>query len=453
MDQFRNDDFQVINMNYKLKRIKKNKKQRNNYKNIDLLEVLDNKPNPESSLVEPFNTKIIEGLKLPDSAYDGIDNVNDNRDSVGMFDPISNLSSIINNIYDGCNYLNHFIATKLANVLSKDTASENDINLFRNNIVWFESVMMSCFVTYNLFFIMYYKDVEKIKLFVLSREKVNEAAKTNQLLYLLLFIFEYSIFFPEVLNLFLTTYIPKFTKQFFNATLIFAIIFVCLIFFFKYFAAGFKNFLIDGLQGQMGWIGYILTGIIGLLWLKSLVADIIKYFFDNNGVTMPMISIVFFFIFRLLRLMIAMSIGGATGIILMILYIICYVFMAVFIYKGPNTSIYERMDNYIRTATAEYVPNNCGDNGSIFTKIFNSIFWVLEYFMKLIDILHEHLFVIAFIVILIYGILKYNNNISVSNLKQYLISINGGLAILLALYVIKAFLSKISLKENTAENN
>jgi len=463
MDEFSNDTFQVINMNYKLKHIKnkknKMKNHRNNYKNIELFETLDNNSSPtkqDGPVIEPFNSPqttkdkdskdVVEGFK--DTDYDGIDNINDTLEKKGIKDPRQMLIDLINKIYDKSNKLNQKIAEKLAKGLSKNKANESDIKLLRNNIAWVESAIMAALVSYNLFFIMYYKDVEKIKLFEISTQKTKDAAESMPILYIFLFFFEYSIFFPEMLNKLFTEIIPKFAKQIFNATFVFTIMFILLIFFFKYFAKLFRKFLIDGLNNKLGLIGMILTGIICLLWLASFLKAGKEKIVDTplkTGIAPDKLDLIFFVINRLLRLMAAFTVGVPMGVFLMMLYIIGYVFMSVFLYTGFNIKIYSRMYEYMKGAKAEYIPGIC-ESTSIWDYIYD--YSGIKLIMQMVDILHERLFFIAFIIILVITGIDYTKPGKISSgtgpLKDGLLGINFGLAGLLAIPVLKTLASKLN---------
>lgn len=460
MDEFSNDNdkFQVINMNYKLKHIKnkknKIKNHRNNYKNIELFETLDNKSSPNKNdgpLIQPFNSeekpkaekKNIEGFT--DADYDGIDNINDELDKKGIKDPRQMLIDLINQIYEKVKLINHKISKKLAGALSRNNAQKKDIDLLRHNMVWVEACILAIFVSYNLFFIMYYKDVEKIKLFEISTKKTKEAAESMPILYLFLFFFEYSIFFPATLNWLLTDIIPNFTKQYINANFVFAIFFILLIFFFKYFAEFFKNFLIDGLNGVQGFMGNILTGVICILWLASFLEAGKEKMIDvplKTGIPADKLDLIFFVINRLLRLMVAFTAGAPMGLFLIMLYIIGYVFMSVFLYTGFNLKIYSRMYEYIKTKKSDYIPGICEETSpGVFMKI-------LDYIMRVIDLMHERIFMIAIIIILIATGIDYTKDGAFTNgtdpLKDCLLGINFGIAGILSIFVARTLIANIN---------
>jgi hypothetical protein len=514
MNEFSNDTFQVINMNYKLKRIK-NKKQRekNNYKNIQPLKTLDNTLNPEPSGLEPFNTinmkkDVVEGFK--DSDYDGLDNVNDLRDKAAASDPREKLIELINKLYDGANKINRIIASRIVRAITNNNPSDlqlsNDLNsklqiavdqhggakavnsltkgnqdafwnkvaqtfnantgsglngtkcsgqwailnntdVIRHNMVWTEAALLSCFVSYNLFFIMFYKDVENIKLFEITTDGAKEAALSMPFLYFLLFFFEYSIFFPEMLNKLLTSVVPNITKNLFNATLIFAVLFISLIFFFKYLGVKFKDFLINGIRGKLGWVGKVLMGIIAILWISQVLKDGKDKFLDTplkTGIPASNLDKVLFLINRILRGIAALIFGVPMGILLMILYIIGYVFLAVFIYKGADIKIYKRMDAYIRGAKSEHIFGIC-ENPSIFDYVYE--YSGIKLIMQFVDHFHDFIYPVAFMIIFIYGMIEYLKPGVIQGedqLKSALAGINGSFIFLLGMFVLNKIKNMMS---------
>ena len=208
------DNFQIMNMKYKLKNIKKNKKE--NYKNIELLEnIYDNsgeniegfkankieeqvttskdansntngykKKNKSAPTVSYGNLKKTKKSKdvdpdflgLPDKDYDGIDR----PDKGNKDDPRVALIRIVNKIFGVINKFNYKIALAIAKTLSRSGKAEddigdllrkgsntrkteqntpytnNDVLLIQKYIGFFESILVAFFATYNWFYIMFY---------------------------------------------------------------------------------------------------------------------------------------------------------------------------------------------------------------------------------------------------------------------------------------------------------
>ena len=464
MDKFsenNNDNFQVINMNYKLKKIKNRKK--NNYKNIQPLEILDNINTKNNSIIdskinikgvneiEPFvsgtsDNNIIEGLGFPDSHYDGIDNVNENRNNSNNNNPIQSLVDIIERIYNYINKFNQIMSTKLAMILSDKKASESDIFLVRQYFAWTESILAAGYVTYNIFFIMYYKDNAGIKLIEISRDKIKENAEQTPLLYLFLYFFEYAFIFPEMFNKLIADIIPSFTKKIINPTWSFSMIFIILTYFFKNFAIFFKNFLIGVLVGDGSYAYYFYIGLIvlGIYYL----ADFIKKGSDiiSNSIILDKIGFILFLINGFIRGLIAVYfIGVPLGIFFTIAYILIYTFIAIIFYMGFDLNIFNKIDETVRINIPFNENNNCDGPGWIeyflgkdASYVFNDI---LKYLILFVTTIYSKLYIISFLLLYVFGCIEYYNKITneSGNLKNSLIFINICIIFILSLLVIKHF--------------
>ena len=111
-----NDNFQINNMVYKLKKIKKKKKPVNNYKNIEVLETLEN-INSEP-VYDASSNNINEGFT--DNDYEGIDNVNENKEDGGI-SPSDQLVKLINKAYNSVVKINRIIAEKIVKILYRSS--------------------------------------------------------------------------------------------------------------------------------------------------------------------------------------------------------------------------------------------------------------------------------------------------------------------------------------------
>jgi len=208
------DNFQIMNMKYKLKNSKKNKKE--NYKNIEILEnIYDDsneniegfkakkkiakvkKSKEDTSKIEGYNEDYTSAdtvgygnlqksskskefdpnfLGLPDKDFDGIDT----PDKGNKDDPRVALIRSINNVFGVINKFNYKIALVLAKTLSRSGKGEDDIGellrkgsntrkteknnsyttqdilIIQKYIGFFESILVAYFATYNWFYIMFY---------------------------------------------------------------------------------------------------------------------------------------------------------------------------------------------------------------------------------------------------------------------------------------------------------
>jgi hypothetical protein len=208
------DNFQIMNMQYKLKNSKKKRKE--NYKNIELLENIydnteeniegfkaetkiakDKKSKEDTSKTEGYNedytsadtvgygnlTKTSKSkeidpnfLGLPDKDYDGVDR----PDKGNKDDPRVALIRSINNVFGAINKFNYKIALVIAKTLSRSGKAEDDFGellrkgsnarkteknnsyttkdvvIIQKYIGLFESILVAFFATYNWFYIMFY---------------------------------------------------------------------------------------------------------------------------------------------------------------------------------------------------------------------------------------------------------------------------------------------------------
>jgi hypothetical protein len=450
MEKFSDNNFQVINMNYKLKKIKKNKKHKNNYKNIEIFETLENRQNDnidtnkQSKINEHFESgsSVIEGF--PDSYYDGIDNINKTRKDLSGY----SLVDFIERIYQYLIRINQIIAEKVAitlsnnKILSIDQKTKIDnIYHIRQYIVWTESILAAAYVTYNMYFIMYYKDVEEIKLIDISLDQARKIAEGFPILHLFLYIFEYSISTLETFNNFITIYIPKATKSVLNSTFVFAIIFIILIFFIKYSAVYFKNFLIDTLNMNFNFFSLLIYFYVFVLWLGAVYktgmekANVISQ--DPNKLVAA--DICLFLFNRTVKLILSMMIGVPAILFFIICYILIYTFVAIFFYIGFDMDIFKRIDEYVKITKNGSVESIC-DNPSWFDIILE--YTGIKLIMGFLQVIYNKLFTIAFIILYIVCSIRYSEIISpkAGNLKNSLIFINIMIIIILGAMVGKEYM-------------
>jgi len=456
MDKFSDNKFQIINMNYKLKKIKNRKK--NNYKNIETFEILDNKQKVENNdtnknytisdklnkknenEIEPFvsgtNFNTIEGF--PNDYYDGIDNLKESRDDIaGTF----SLSDFIEKIYNYINQFNHMMSEKLANSLSKNTATENDIFIIRQYFVWTESILASMYVSYNMYFIMYYKDVENIRLTEISMKKMRELEKTILFLIPFNYAFEYSITILEFSNWLITKIIPEYTKKVLNTTFIFTIIFILLIFFFKYFALYFKNFLINAINFKYDYFMFMIGIVVLALWLLGVlkVGKEKAERYSKGEQEISYVDLALFALNRVIKLLASLFMGVPMTLFMLALYILVYTFVAIFFYVGFDTSIFIRINEYISLTKNTKIESVCDE-----TNWFEEIkeFSGMNLIMIFVETLFSNLFLIAFIILYLTSCGDYKNNISSDavNLKNSLIFINLMIIIILSFIVGKSYM-------------
>jgi hypothetical protein len=450
-------------MNYKLKKIKNKKKNKNNYKNIETFETLDNiqtESQSKKNSNKDISNNTVEGFQ--DSDYDGIDNVKDNKTNTGA-SPIDKLSELINKIYNFFVKTNHVIAEKIAMTLSKNKATEKDIILIRQYIVWSESVLAASYVTYNMFFIMYYKDIDGTKLIDISRKRVEEYEKElseQRSLFvfpmnIFLYFFKYSIYFTEIIDSFLTKNTVSDKNKDINYATVFLFVFLFLIIFFKYSAAFMKDFLINALKfkivpqkGSINALSILMVFIaifvfitIFLLWGSDLVTTFKEK--EKGSISEKFLI----FLNRCIRLLMVIYVGLPMSIIMFVFYIYIYAFGSIFYYKNFSiTNTYNTI-----SSISEFIKSK--SNIDVDKNSFMEMLGI-NYIMSIIDFLYSKLIMIAFIIIYIVSCTEYYKKISRDSgfLKNGLIIINICLIVMFS-SIIMLFYILETRKNNIVDQN
>jgi hypothetical protein len=453
MEKFSDNNFQVINMNYKLKKIKNKKKNKNNYKNIETFETLENINNISKNETQNQN---IEGFK--DSDYDGIDNVKDNKKKGGA-SPIDKLTELINKIYNSVVNTNHVIAKKIAMLLSNNKAKEKDVVKIRQYIVWCESVLAASYVTYNMFFIMYYKDIDGTQLINISRKRAEEYEKElndKKSLFvfpfnIFLYFFKYSIYLTEVINNFLTNNKDKDKDKDISYSFNFLIIFIFLVIFFKYSASFMKDFLISALKFKYTIFSVFVLITIVLLWGSDFVTTL-KEKIVGLGKGGSISDFCLFLLNRFIKLLIVIFVGVPMSVIMFVFYIYIYAFGSIIYYKNFSfTKIYETITNI-----NEFIKNSKMKK-EVDKNSFMEMLGV-NYIMSIIDFMYSKLILTAFIIIFIIGFFDYYKNISLTsgNLRKTLLLIKICLiaifaAVIMTIYILEKR-NEIKLQSNGGSN-
>jgi len=483
---FSKDDFQIINMNYKLKKIK-NRKKRGQYKKNDLFETLDNTSKPDitestssffpsfssENIVEPFDLPPLSFPPYNDNEYDGIDNVDDTGAKVDFkYDPREWLIALIEWIYYFLNKFNNYWAAKMVNILSERTGKETDIKLVRNYIAWTEAIAAGCYVVYNWFFIIYFnrKSDPIIPLFTIDFKNAYDTAEANQnkgiskqiwyvFLVLVHYFFDYPFTILFFLNNFVTELLPKYTEKIFSPSFLFVYLFYQSCLFLKNSAIVVKTLFLNSLLFKFDPSSIIIYLAIIILWGKDLILMLKKVLEDNmskkldqNGdpqdgppppKTPPLVIaglLLATFLERLVKLLMLLITGIPATTLAVVIYFLAYSFFGIFIYKGFKRETFNEIDDYVKIPTEAYVPDICdGYNWYDFLyEIFNIV-------MMFFDTVQSKLFVISYILLYVYSCIDYAANITPNthNLKNGLIAIDIGLIFTLLSVVISFFLEKM----------
>jgi hypothetical protein len=436
-----NDNFQINNMVYKLKKIKKKKKPVNNYKNIEVLETLEN---INSDPVYDASSNVVkEGFT--DNDYEGIDNVNDNKEDGGI-SPSDQLVKLINKAYNSVVKINRIIAQKIVKILSKNHSNyaagkkeegiKNDEQLLYTYICMFESVAFSAYVVNNWYFLMYFNHYQKkIPVLDISRDSIRYS--DNRFLKFMLTFTEYAIYFPEKLNSLLLYTLPDQSIKVFNHTVCYLIIFcVCVIISYN-FASGFKNFLIDIVKVNSKNV------IVSLMYLIVIALFMIP----SNEIfhkAMTLYQPILILFTNILLFIVVITTNVPLAGFLCVLYFLFYSLFGMLFYNSFNPiqlfTTFNEMMLYIK-----------GQNVNIFENPCREPTWyekILDKMNQLLDFSYSFIFQLAFIIIIIYAIVDGQKNMSSNLLKQNLLIIDIMLIVVMLSQLYSSMKTDASSKES-----
>jgi len=355
--------------------------------------------------------------------------------------------------------------------------SPHDIDLIQKYIGWFEAISLASYAVYNWYFLMFYlergggnNDDDKDKRFRFStkylddlyHERIPPNPKISSgTAFLLLFFFEFPIFFPEMLDKFLFDVVPKNSKNFLNGAFCFIILFYLITYIFIKFFNQFMQFYVDYLSGNLTnpLIGMVLAIMIVLYVLSlgkffspvksqadSLIAEMGVTFTNRFGKAgqaadenaksaarqaladaklkneankiassakkYNVFSILNFILFTVLaRLLVVIFIGVPVAALFIGLYIVIYSFFGIFIYGQVRTIGIKNLFS----AIIAHIENNKGDDFSEETdSYYKSVRALVN---KFSIIAYEKIFTIGYLVVLLIAASDFLN---LSNVKSVL---------------------------------
>ena len=331
----KNGNLQTMNMIYKIKNIKKKRKQPENMKKMPFPEVLNNVDHVLASVPELAKLPLPEPVPASDSDslkeagpviegfdrfnyeyddWDGYDNVNDNTADVKGKDPRQILIDFINYLYNSTIAYNKMLAAYITNKVSNSkaikevsTSIKTDVNALKETvglksntesdkegnensdeakiykyICIIEALTFSCFVVNNWYFLMFYNNFDldnnyqrKMALTNFSVDmfkSLDDSKLTNRIIKNgFLYFFEYAIFFPVTLEWFLLEVAPKTTIRWFNHMVLYIVLFFVIFLCSYYLAGSFKDFLIDCINANMK--NVLVSIMVAAVFVLFLVPD------------------------------------------------------------------------------------------------------------------------------------------------------------------------------------
>jgi len=424
--------FQTENMIYKLKKIKKKKKkQLDNYKNIETLKNIhedfdefEQNDFPKNDNKEGFG--IIPPIQDDQGRYnyDGYDTVNDNGASTT--DPRQAIVNAINDVYNTIIALNHWIAYTIAKGLSKNKATNNEVLVIQKYIGWFFSILLSCFVVFNWYFVMFYENSfgKKVDLFDFSRHRLKTLSETNPFWEMLDFVIHFAVFFPEKLEQYTVKTIPWLVSTTFNSTLCFTLLFFFMILVFYNFANSARQFFIDIIMfnTKNSSVMLMYTFVVLLFIASFLIIDFtVKYAVHMVSLYNPF-NFMYSFIIGTIRLIIILMVSVPLGGLFCMIYILFYSFFAIIHYSNWNFTdayyMFKKISKYAEESkNSIHKGSNCKPN-TLFEHIMNFINIIFDY-------IYQYSYYIAVIYMLIFATWDYFVNINNSSLKTSMIIINS----------------------------
>lgn len=418
------DDFQTAHMIQKIKKIRK-KKQKRIITGMEEFEVLTNTPtlhpnqtdttsqppSSHSSTIfsvqywkEKFFGKTIEGVQnkyFTDDEYDGRDNIKEPANKTSQFK--KTVVNGINTIYDSMNSINNGLAKGIVNAISKGTATDDDIKLVRNQIALIESAIVSSWMVYNWYFLMFYAKVKGTPIREISRDNLFEWAEKSEWLLAFLYIFEFAIWFPEKLDYFLLHQVPSILSWFLNGTCQFVIIYLLCLLWTKNFAIAFKNFFIDLLTDATGnMLINLMFAIVFILFFVSMFTIKLKGEIGNDTKQIisaigSYLSPVASFFKWFLRFLITMVVSVPMGAVICGLYLIIYSLFGRYIYGSKTDGIVyqSEIDEYLRSAKAGFQEEDMCNNGGFMSFIFS----ILQFIFDIMEYVKEHILKLVFFII------------------------------------------------------
>ena len=423
-------DFQTENMKHKIRAVHKKKKNKN-YKNIELLENIhesavapeEKKPVVEGLAVLPIATfdendwtegdNIYEGGRstAPAKKFSGADAVN------YLFDQID---SGINKIAKGVVYF-----STLPNIAKNATDAEHDTRIVKKYVIWGIALIFATISVYNWAFLMVYKTRgERVELFDISRERLNNASYDGKIYALLNYLLDIPTFFPEKIQEYFVNVLPDFMINYTHVSGFFALLFIMLTRFFYTASSSIRTMLLDIVNVNMS------NKILSLMYAMTFLIYVLSFFeFQPISTAISVVSLVAGFPASLIRpvlssifkifflLMFAVPIASSMSF----LYLFTFSFFAIRLlgdegFWSTGETI-KKVAQYIKSNRLPIKEDTICKPLTIYDRIIN----VLH---KVFNVLSVNIINIGYITMLVAGTVDYMKHLKNVPLKITLIVIN-----------------------------
>jgi len=401
---------------------------------------IENIVSSKKSTDDSSNEKIQEGFESKDGIarfrpedWTGQDNINDEGDGEAE-DFRQLIVDLINYIYEYILYVEKLIAYEITKILSRGEFKEEDVDVVKKYVTWFFSISATCFIVYNWFYVMFYKNSigQKPKIPEFSRRKAKEYANTNMYISLIEPYITFSLFFPEYLQKIFVEIIPNFIAEHFNPTLQFTGLFYLIIYVLYNFSNSFRQLFIDIVMlNTSDWVISLMYLIVLILFLIYLVFDIMW----SVDAKIPFLNIVYFIkklIYFILIMCISPFLGGMMSMGLIIFFSLFVIF-----FTNSYSDTYKEINEYTDKMRHDIKEEGFAEKLSFFDKIKNFINMLFDY-------IHKFVFQSAFLFMVIWSFYDYTHNLKSDNLKTSLLIINCVLLFCIPLLTLVSYTSSFN---------
>lgn len=379
------------------------------------------------------------------------------------------------------------IDNDIANITSKlfggetvdGGASPADIDIIQKYIGYGEALLLASYAVYNWYYMMFYLErgagnnngEEDVRI-RFSRQFFEDIGKGTAppkgivdptVAFIILFLFEFPIFFPEMLDKLLFDWVPKYAGKILNGAFCFIILFYLLTYIFANYVYEFKKFFIDYIDGNLKnpFLGTVLA-IMVVLYVMSLykffvpasskAKDMInKKLFKareqgsepgpdialqtimteykelaDSSIKYSMMSIAKFVLFDVLaRILVTITIGVPVAVFLIGAYIFIYSFFGIFLYqnifkygipsggfwdKDSGENIFDFIVNHIKDKHANF---DYKDEPESYMEYFTNVLVLMNNFS---NIMYGKIFTIGCMIILLCSCFDFLNLTNVTSI-------------------------------------
>jgi hypothetical protein len=391
-------------INQKIKKIRRNRKIKNNYKNIELFEnIQDSTGTSNQTITEGLSDGIARFKETDyvggkDDIYEGGEKKNIDADA--------GLAGFIEKTFNKTRALTYRIAYSITKRFSSSKDyNHNDVYVVQRYVGWSFSIILSCFIVYNWVFIMFYKDAagNKVELpDVLSRENFDTQSTFNVGYRLLDYFIHYSLFFPEKLQVGIKFIADK-VPDYLNASICFSVLFFIVVFGCYHSLSTLEKFLLAiakfDYTNPLLWFMYSVLCILLALSFFEYDLNPLNYAYKFNPFTGPI-----YLITTILRYVFILFLGVPIAGLLCFFYLLIYSFFGIFLLNGFDIKkardIFTNIDKFCKESKPEIRRETPCEPYTIFERLINTInIWS--------DIIYKNVFSISLAYMLIYGIVEY----------------------------------------------